>query len=154
MAEAAFRDHLRAGFAGSLRIWEVGRIVLQPLLASHGRVAVLIVDAMRADLWNRLRDNVASALAGRTLRQKWAVVPEPTRTTEAVAALYLGRPVPPGAGRKGVVTAQVKMAERSPWRQRQGRPAREPGSTAQPRREVLSVERWRMPGSGIAASRA
>jgi hypothetical protein len=98
MAEAAFRDHQRAGFAGSLRIWEVGRIVLQPLLATHGRVAVLMVDAMRADLWNRLRDDVASALAGRTLRQTWAVVPEPTRTTEAVAALYLGRPVPPGAG--------------------------------------------------------
>src|SRR3989454_4468600 len=72
--------------------------LLQPLLAAHGRVAVLIVDAMRADLWNRLHDDVASALAGRTLRQKWAVVPEPTRTTEAVAALYLGRPVPPGAG--------------------------------------------------------
>jgi len=57
-----------------------------------------MVDAMRADLWNHLHDDVASALAGRTLRQKWAVVPEPTRTTEAVAALYLGRPVPPGAG--------------------------------------------------------
>ncbi|HWD72702.1 MAG TPA: DUF6079 family protein [Actinomycetota bacterium] len=98
MAEAAFRDHQRAGFAGTLRIWEVGRIVLQRLLATHGRVAVLMVDAMRADLWNRLHDDVASALAGRTLRQKWAVVPEPTRTTEAVAALYLGRPVPPGAG--------------------------------------------------------
>ena len=94
VAEAAFRNHQRAGFAGSLRIWEVGRIVLQPLLATHGRVAVLMVDAMRADLWNRLHDDVASALAGRTLRQKWAVVPEPTRTTEAVAALYLGRPVP------------------------------------------------------------
>ena len=38
------------------------------------------------------------ALGGRALRLTWAVVPEPTRTTEAVAALYLGRSVPPGAG--------------------------------------------------------
>ncbi len=97
-AEEAFVTHQPAGFAGSLRIWEVGRSVLQPLLAAHGRVATLLVDAMRADLWHQLRDEVSSALGGRPWRQHWAVVAEPTRTAEAVAALYLGRPVPAGAG--------------------------------------------------------
>lgn len=36
------------------------------------------------------------ALPGRRLSERWAVVPPPTRTAEAVASLGLGRPVAPG----------------------------------------------------------
>lgn len=96
-ANAAFSALADNGFPGCLRIWEVGRGVIAPLLRTHGRVAVLLVDAMRADLWHHLRAALAEALPGRALREAWAVVPEPTRTAEAVAALYLGRPVPAGS---------------------------------------------------------
>ncbi len=97
-ADGVLREHADAGFPGCLRIWEVGNGVVAPLLRVHDRVAVLLVDAMRADLWRRVRDALAAALPGRARRESWAVVPAPTRTTEAVAALYLGRPVPAGSG--------------------------------------------------------
>jgi Family of unknown function (DUF6079) len=95
-ADDRFRAAARADWPGCLRIWEVGEVVVAPLLREHGRVAVLLVDAMRADLWLRLRDRVREALPGRTLVERWAVVPEPTRSAEAVAALYLGRRVSGG----------------------------------------------------------
>jgi hypothetical protein len=97
-ADDAYRAHAGAGFPGCLRIWEVGGAVVAPLLAVHERVAVLVVDAMRVDVWRRLRESLAQALPGRPLREAWAVVPEPTRTREAMAALYLGRPVAAGSG--------------------------------------------------------
>ncbi len=97
-ADAAFRSHADATFPGCVPIWEVGRMVLTPLLAVHDRVAVLVVDAMRVDVWSRLQPSLAEALPRRPLRQTWAVVPEPTRTREAMAALYLGRPVAAGSG--------------------------------------------------------
>jgi hypothetical protein len=84
------------GFPGCLRVWEVGEAVVAPLLRTHRRVAVLLVDAMRADLWLRLREPLRCALPGRRLIERWAVVPAPTRTAEAVASLGLGRPVAPG----------------------------------------------------------
>ncbi|MGI8807176.1 MAG: DUF6079 family protein [Acidimicrobiales bacterium] len=97
-ADEAYRKHADAGFPGCLRIWEVGASVVAPLLAVHDRVAVLIVDAMRVDVWGRLRASLVEALPGRPLREAWAVVPEPTRTREGMAALYLGRPVAAGSG--------------------------------------------------------
>ena len=97
-ADDAYRAHAGAGFAGCLRIWEVGAAVVAPLLAVHERVAVLVVDAMRVDVWHRLRESLVQALPGRPRREAWAVVPEPTRTREAMAALYLGRPVAAGSG--------------------------------------------------------
>ncbi|MEW6477042.1 MAG: DUF6079 family protein [Actinomycetota bacterium] len=96
-ADAAFSDLADAGFPGCLRIWEVGQGVVAPLLRAEGRVAVLLVDAMRVDLWQQLRPRFVEALPGRTLRETFAAVPAPTRTAEAVAALYLGRPVPAGS---------------------------------------------------------
>ncbi|HEY7199227.1 MAG TPA: hypothetical protein VIC57_03395, partial [Candidatus Dormibacteraeota bacterium] len=92
-AEAAFQAAARADWPGCLRIWEVGEAVVAPLLRAHGRVAVLQVDAMRADLWLRLRARLRAALPGRALSERWAVVPEPTRSAESVASLYLGRRV-------------------------------------------------------------
>ncbi|HXM55552.1 MAG TPA: hypothetical protein VOB72_09185, partial [Candidatus Dormibacteraeota bacterium] len=86
----------RGGWPGCLPIWEVGEAVVAPLLREHGRVAVLMVDAMRADLWLRLRDRLQAALPGRRLAERWAVVPEPTRSAESVASLYLGRRVAGG----------------------------------------------------------
>jgi hypothetical protein len=97
-ADDAYHLHADAGFPGCLRIWEVGAAVVAPLLAVHPRVAVLIVDAMRVDVWTGLRASLARALPGRPVREAWAVVPEPTRTREAMAALNLGRPVAAGAG--------------------------------------------------------
>jgi len=97
-ADDAYRAHADAGFPGCLRIWEVGAAVVAPLLAVHDRVAVLVVDAMRVDVWCRLRASLIQALPGRPLREAWAVVPEPTRTREAIAALNLGRPVAAGSG--------------------------------------------------------
>ncbi len=97
-ADAAFAVHAGAGFPGCLRIWEVGSVVMATLLARHERVAVLVVDAMRVDVWLRLRPLLVAALPGRALREAWAVVPEPTRTREAMASLYLGRPVAAGSG--------------------------------------------------------
>ena len=92
-AETAFQEAARRDWPGCLRIWEVGEAVVAPLLAEHGRVAVLLVDAMRADLWLRLRGRLREALPGRSLAERWAVVPEPTRTAEAMASLSLGRRV-------------------------------------------------------------
>ena len=92
-AETAFQEAARRDWPGCLRIWEVGEAVVAPLLAEHGRVAVLLVDAMRADLWLRLRGRLRETLPGRSLAVRWAVVPEPTRTAEAMAALSLGRRV-------------------------------------------------------------
>ena len=97
-ADTAFGRHADTGFPGCLHIWEVGAAVVAPLLHVHGRVAVLVVDAMRVDVWSRFRPSLVEALPGRPLREAWAVVPEPTRTRESIAALYLGRPVAAGSG--------------------------------------------------------
>ena len=96
-AEVAFTGHAEAGFPGCLLVSEVGRAIIDPLLAGHGRVAVVLVDAMRADAARLIAAELASALPGRELAWHWAVVPAPTRTAEAVAALSLGRPVPAGS---------------------------------------------------------
>jgi Family of unknown function (DUF6079) len=95
-ADRALETAATAGFPGCLPLWEVGRAVVEPLLREHGRVAVLLVDAMRADLWLRLRGPIRQALPARALAERWAVVPEPTRTVEAVASLALGRRVAAG----------------------------------------------------------
>jgi hypothetical protein len=71
--------------------------VIRPLLETCGKVAVVLVDAMRADASQLFAGELAQALPGRQLRWHWAVVPEPTRTAEAMAALALGRPVPAGS---------------------------------------------------------
>lgn len=96
-AEEVFRAGSADDFVGCLRIWEVGDSVVAPLLEAHGRVAVLLVDAMRADLASSVVPLVAEALPGRAVLRRWAVVPAPTRTAEAVAAMALGR----RAGRLG-----------------------------------------------------
>jgi Family of unknown function (DUF6079) len=95
-ADRALETAAAAGFPGCLPLWEVGRVVVEPLLREHGRVVVLLVDAMRADLWLRLRGPIQQALPTRAMAERWAVVPAPTRTAEAVASLALGRQV--GAG--------------------------------------------------------
>lgn len=95
-AERAFSEAAGSGFAGCLRTWEVGDAVVAPLLRAHGRVAVLLVDAMRADVWLRLRGPLTDALSGRRLGERWAVTPSPTRTAEAVTSLALGHPVAAG----------------------------------------------------------
>jgi hypothetical protein len=114
-ADAAFQEAARADWPGCLRIWEVGEAVVAPLLAEHGRVAVLLVDAMRADLWLRLRERLREALAGRALVERWAVVPEPTRTAEAVASLSLGRRVGGGevAGPRDLPAPFASLGARS-----------------------------------------
>jgi|GEM_PF-2061830 len=113
-ADRAFTRHAEAGFAGCLLVQDVGRAVLEPLLRGTGRakepsaepngapgeagkVAVVLVDAMRADAAKLVAGELARALPGRRLRWHWAVVPEPTRTAESVAAMALGRAVPAGA---------------------------------------------------------
>jgi hypothetical protein len=96
-ADSAFARHAEAGFPGCLLVWEVGRALIDPLLADHGRVAVVLVDAMRADAARLIAAELARALPERQLAWHWAVVPAPTRTTEAVAALSFGRPVPAGS---------------------------------------------------------
>ncbi len=96
-ADAAFRRLADSGFPGCLALWDVGRTVVQPLLDTHGRVAVLLVDALRADLGVELAERIRQQLPGRTLSRRWAVVPAPTRTAEALAALATGAPVPAGA---------------------------------------------------------
>jgi hypothetical protein len=95
--DTAFRREAEEGFPGCMTITEVGRAVLAPLLDAHGRVGVLLVDAMRVDLWRLVCDRLAKAQPARPVRQLWAVVPEPTRTAEAVAGLYLGRTIPAGS---------------------------------------------------------
>ena len=96
-AEKRFAELAEAGFPGCLAIWDVGREVVGPLLAEHGRVAVLVVDAMRADL----AAAVLAAVPRRLESLRWAVVPAPTRTAESVSAMCQGRPVPPGAATPG-----------------------------------------------------
>ena len=96
-AEAVFRRQADAGFPGCMLVHEIGQRVVEPLLAEHGRVAVLLVDAMRADVSARLLPALRRTLPGRRLTRRWAVVPEPTRTAESLAALSLGRPVPGGS---------------------------------------------------------
>lgn len=95
-ADDRLRAHADAGFPGSLRIWEVGQTLVAPLLAAHHRVAVLVVDAMRVDLAIAVAAELRRRLPDRPLRHHWAVVPAPTRTAEAIAALSLGRPVSAG----------------------------------------------------------
>jgi len=95
--DEVFSDGANDDFAGCLRIWEIGREVVAPLLAASGRVAVLLVDAMRVDLATHLIPLFAGNLPGRPLHRRWAVVPSPTRTAEAMAALSLGRPVAGGS---------------------------------------------------------
>jgi hypothetical protein len=95
--DAAFRKSADEDFPGCMTIADVGRDVLAPLLDAHGRVGVLLVDAMRADLWQPVSDRLTKDHPSRPVRQLWAVVPEPTRTAEAVARLYLGRAVPAGS---------------------------------------------------------
>jgi hypothetical protein len=95
-ADRALEAGAKAGFPGCLRLWEVGEAVVAPLLRTHGRVAVLLVDAMRVDLWLRICVPLRQVLQRRSLAQRWAVVPAPTRTAEAVASLSLGRPVAGG----------------------------------------------------------
>ncbi len=96
-ADAAFSGYAAAGFPGCLLVSDIGRALIDPLLASHGRVAVVLVDAMRADAGGLVAAGLARALPSRKLDWHWAVVPAPTRTAEAVAALALGRPVPAGS---------------------------------------------------------
>jgi hypothetical protein len=95
--DAEFESCAPGEFAGCLRIWELGDAVVRPLLERHHRVAVLLVDAMRADLSTRVEKMISEVLAGRSPRRSWAVVPAPTRTVESVAAMHLGRPVPAGS---------------------------------------------------------
>jgi hypothetical protein len=99
--DATYRRGAEEGFPGCMTIADVGRAVLAPLLDAHGRVAVLLVDAMRVDLWRLVCDRLTKAHPARPVRQLWAVVPAPTRTAEAVAGLYLGRTIPAGAAPAG-----------------------------------------------------
>ncbi len=96
-ADDVFREGGGDDFGGCLRIWEVGGAIVAPLVAAYGRVAVLLVDAMRADLAARVIPLLGEALPRRAVHRRWAVVPAPTRTAEAMAALCLGRPVPAGS---------------------------------------------------------
>jgi hypothetical protein len=91
-----FGSYADAGFPGCLPVSDIGDAVVAPLLRTHGRVGVLIIDAMRADLASRVVELIAATLPGRPVERRWAVVPSPTRTAESVAAMHLGRPV--GAG--------------------------------------------------------
>jgi hypothetical protein len=95
--DSSFANLAGAGFPGCLAVWDVGREVVEPLMAEHGRVAVLVVDAMRADL----ADRVLAAVPRPLTSLRWAVVPAPTRTAESVSAMCLGRPVPGGAATPG-----------------------------------------------------
>jgi hypothetical protein len=96
-ADTEFERYGSGDFAGCQRIWEVGENVVRPLLERHRRVAVLLVDAMRADLSLRVEQMIGEVVAGRVARRSWALVPRPTRTVESVAAMHLGRPVPAGS---------------------------------------------------------
>ncbi len=95
--DGRFADLAEAGFPGCLAVWDVGREVIEPLLAEHGRVAVLVVDAMRADLAAPVLSSVPRQMSS----LRWAVVPAPTRTAESVSSMCLGRPVPGGAAGDG-----------------------------------------------------
>jgi hypothetical protein len=94
--DETFQEQADAGFPGCLRVCEIGDDIVGPLLRQHGRVAVLLVDAMRADLANRVVPRISAALPGRPVHRRWGVVPAPSRTSESIAAMHLGRSV--GAG--------------------------------------------------------
>lgn len=96
-ADGALSRYAETGFPGCLPLPEVGASVIRPLLETSGKVAVVLVDAMRADASQLFAGELARVLPGRRLRWHWAVVPEPTRTAEAMAGLALGRPVPAGS---------------------------------------------------------
>jgi hypothetical protein len=95
--DASFLAHADAGFPGCLNVWDIGDAVVAPLLSEYGRVAVLLVDAMRADLARRVVASIGEVLPDRTVALRWAVVPAPTRTAESVTAMSLGRSVPGGS---------------------------------------------------------
>ncbi|HEX9531145.1 MAG TPA: hypothetical protein VF954_08405, partial [Acidimicrobiales bacterium] len=95
--DAELATHGPGDWPGCLPIWDVGQAVVAPLLGRYGRVAVLLVDAMRVDLGAVLTAMIAEALPERVVRQRFAVVPTPTRTAEALAALASGRPAPGGS---------------------------------------------------------
>jgi hypothetical protein len=78
-------------------VWDVGRQIVEPLVRAHGRVAVLLVDALRADLGAELASRLRTALPGRAITCRWAIVPAPTRTAESIAAMASGAPVPAGS---------------------------------------------------------
>ncbi|MDA8073643.1 MAG: hypothetical protein M0Z40_00100 [Actinomycetota bacterium] len=96
-ANEALDRHGATGLPGCLMVWDIGHQVVEPLLRSHGRVAVLLVDALRADLGAELAARLAGVLPGRTITRRLAVVPAPTRTAEALAALASGIPLPAGS---------------------------------------------------------
>ena len=96
-AARRFRAWADQGFPGCLPVWDIGASVVGPLLAAHGRVAVLLVDAMRADVAERVVALVSAALPDRAVHRRWAVVPAPPRTAESLAAMRLGRAVPAGS---------------------------------------------------------
>ena len=109
-ADEALDRHEATGFPGCLMVWDIGRQVVEPLLRSHGRVAVLLVDALRADLGAELAARLAGALPGRIITRRWAVVPAPTRTAEALAALASGMQVPAGSAGSARGTTSAESA--------------------------------------------
>ena len=96
-ADDLLRRHADAGFPDCMAVWDIGRAVIAPLLDAYGRVAVLLVDALRADLADDVAAGLSRALPGRRIVRRWAVVPSPTRTAESVTALATGRAVPAGS---------------------------------------------------------
>ncbi len=114
-ADQGFRRHADAGFPGCLAVWDLGRSVIAPLLEVHGRVAVLLIDAMRADLAERVAVGLADVLPGRALQRRWAVVPAPSRTAEAMAAMASGRPTPAGSAGPGPIPAITSTVPAVPF---------------------------------------
>lgn len=103
-------EHADAGFPANLPVQDIGQALVQPLLAQHNRVAVLLVDAMRADVAARVGAELTQMFPHRRLSRHWAVLPAPTRTVEAVAALSSGRPVPAGSAGHHPDTGQVPFS--------------------------------------------
>ncbi len=113
-ADEALDREAAKGFPGCLMLWDVGRHVVEPLLRAYGRVAVLLVDALRADLGVELAARLAGVLSGRTITRRWAVVPAPTRTAEALGALASGMPVPAGSARSALPARTARTADPLP----------------------------------------
>ncbi|MDQ2727966.1 MAG: DUF6079 family protein [Actinomycetota bacterium] len=109
-AEDRLVEHANAGFPDNLPVWDIGRSLVQPLLTQHNRVAVLLIDAMRADLAARVGEVLSRMFPRRPLSRHWAVLPAPTRTVEAVAALSWGRPVPAGSAGQHPDSGQVPFS--------------------------------------------